>query len=342
MTTTTKKRTTTSSSNVCFRFLASITLVLAFAIAGLVYVDNQESLAATQSTPGLDFGTGRMFDSIASRYDFINRVLAMNMDIGWRRQMTQRLGAILIETTTLLDSKPWRILDIATGTADVALQLVDDLQQIHPTTVLGLDPSENMLAVGRTKIANRNLQSSIVLESADARDLQAYGEQKGTFDAATVAFGIRNVVPNRQKALCEIHKLLKPNGVLAILEFSDPSYETDGLLGAAAGLFIRQVVPVIGSWLSGGAKDEYKHLQNSIREFPGPKEFKNQLENLNCPREDGHGHVTVGHYAVDEVVSMNFGSVQLYIGRAVITKKQPIQVSDAKDKKLPPIGGAEL
>ncbi|OEU14393.1 S-adenosyl-L-methionine-dependent methyltransferase, partial [Fragilariopsis cylindrus CCMP1102] len=226
-----------------------------------------------------------MFDSIADRYDTINRVLALRMDIGWRSVMTNDIKKILI-------------LDIATGTADVALQLIDDLStsstststntQDYDVTVLGLDPSENMLSVGRKKINKRGLEKQIVLERADARDLSNYYTNNNNpqsqllFDAATIAFGIRNVVPNRDLALCEIYKLIKPNGVLAILEFSQPSYDSNGILGAAAGVFIEHVVPFIGGILSGGARQEYIHLQNSIKEFPSPEQFKNQLQNLEC------------------------------------------------------------
>jgi demethylmenaquinone methyltransferase/2-methoxy-6-polyprenyl-1,4-benzoquinol methylase len=297
-----------------------------------------------------------MFDKIANRYDTINRVLAMNMDIGWRRAMTQRIKELLLlqyeqeqeheqEQEQHEEYGPWRILDMATGTADVALQLVHDLDSAsHPTTVLGLDPSENMLSVGRSKIQTQNLQNKIVLETADARNLQKYHDTTKNdtnllFDAATMAFGIRNVVPNRSGALCEIHKLLKPNGVLAILEFSDPSYESDGILGAGAGIFIKHVVPFVGGWLSGGARQEYKHLQNSIQEFPAPKAFQQQLQDLECPLQqdtEGNHYFHVGHYDMEDTVHMNFGSVQLYIGRAAIKRKR--QKQEHHDTKLPPIG----
>ncbi len=324
-----------SSSSSRLWILSAIPVVLVALIAGLDAITD-----ANQPTPGLDFGTGNMFDKIATRYDTINRVLAMNMDIGWRRQMTQRIREILSQQDTG-DTGPWKILDMATGTADVALQLIDDLAPSHPTTVLGLDPSENMLSVGRSKIANRELQSKIVLETADARDLGNYYERtKGSsqqFDAATMAFGIRNVVPNRSKALCEIHKLLKPDGVLAILEFSEPTFESHGVMGAAAGVFIKHIVPFIGGLLSGGAKQEYKHLQNSIKEFPSPELFKQQLQNLECPLrdDDEDAYFYVGHYDMEEVVHMNFGSVQLYIGKAAVQRKRGL---NKPDTKLPPIG----
>lgn len=328
------------SSPVSFwKTMAAIPLVLAVIIFGLEMATNGPD---TTEAPGLDYGTGSMFDKIATRYDTINRVLAMNMDIGWRRTMTSRIGELLSQEDE--SNSAWKILDMATGTADVALQLVDDLERFQKTsslqtTVLGLDPSENMLSVGRQKIQAEGLESRIVLETADARDLSGYydrtSDDSQKFDAATMAFGIRNVVPNRKKALCEIHKLLKPNGVLAILEFSKPT-QKHGIFGAAAGVFIQHVVPFVGGLLSGGAKKEYRHLQNSIAEFPSPEIFKKQLETLECPLRDDDDDVYfyVGNYAMEDVVHMNFGSVQLYIGRAAVKQKLNIKKADTK---LPPI-----
>mmetsp|Transcript_4259 Transcript_4259/g.11035 ORF Transcript_4259/g.11035 Transcript_4259/m.11035 type:complete len:350 (+) Transcript_4259:110-1159(+) len=324
-----------SSSSSCWWFLAVIPFAVVAVVGGL-------GLAASpgpDAVPGLDYGTGNMFDKIATRYDLINRVLAMNMDIGWRRAMTHRIrDKLLARDAETGGEERWKILDMATGTADVALQLVGDLSGSHPTTVLGLDPSENMLSVGRSKIATQRLSQAIVLETADARDLSGYydrtAEISERFDAATMAFGIRNVVPDRSKALCEIHKLLKPDGILAILEFSDPSYETGGYLGVAAGVFIRHVVPFVGGILS-GARQEYLHLQNSIREFPGPEVFRSILQTLDCQlrADDADVHFYTGHYEMEDVVYMNFGSVQLYLGRAAVRQKRGIG-----DTKLPSIG----
>ena len=357
--------------------------------------------------PGLDYGTGTMFDQIADRYDTINRVLALRMDIGWRRQMTTRIKELLLVQKEQMKEKSeaeveaddddvegWKILDLATGTADVALQLIDDLSSsssslsMADVTVLGLDPSENMLAVGRKKIKNRNLQSRIVLERADARDLSRYYNNdnnnddnnnddnnnnhnnnnnnnnnnnsnsnsnnnnnnnnndaatktpktpkiKTLYDAVTCSFGIRNVVPNRTEALCEIHKVLKPNGVLAILEFSQPSYAQNGILGGLAGIFIQYVVPYVGGLLS-GARSEYVHLQNSIKEFPSPEHFQQQLQNLSCtlsPRDDDYDSSYEGYFTMEPIQHMNFGSVQLYIGRATVKPKEKQKL----DPKLPPI-----
>ena len=352
--------------------------------------NNNNNNNNNNAIPGLDYGTGTMFDQIADRYDTINRVLALRMDIGWRRQMTTRIKELLLvqkeqkkekaEANNDNDVEGWKILDLATGTADVALQLIDDLSSsssslsMADVTVLGLDPSENMLAVGRKKIKNRNLQSRIVLERADARDLSRYynndnnnndnnnddnnnnhidnnsnsnnnnndaatrtpknPKTKTLYDAVTCSFGIRNVVPNRTEALCEIHKVLKPNGVLAILEFSQPSYAQNGILGGLAGIFIQYVVPYVGGLLS-GARSEYVHLQNSIKEFPSPEHFQQQLQNLSCtlsPRDDDYDSSYEGYFTMEPIQHMNFGSVQLYIGRATVKPKEK-----QKDPKLPPI-----
>lgn len=358
-------------------------------------INTNTANTANTNTPGLDFGTGSMFDSIAERYDTINRVLALRMDIGWRSKMTNNIKDILLQikqdeedeeneegTSKEGERDGWKILDIATGTADVALQLIQDLSstastastsssssstitEYYDVTVLGLDPSENMLAVGRKKIKQRNLENQIILERADARDLSKYyinsddsNESDDTsntlFDAATIAFGIRNVVPNRNQALCEIYKLLKPKtGVIAILEFSQPTYQSNGVLGAAAGIFIQYVVPYIGGIMSGGARKEYIHLQNSIKEFPSPNTFNEQLQNLECPLlkknndNDQDYHLYTGYYDMQPVQNMNFGSVQLYIGRTAI-KPKSLNLNlnkninkNKQDPKLPPIGGSK-
>jgi demethylmenaquinone methyltransferase/2-methoxy-6-polyprenyl-1,4-benzoquinol methylase len=354
-----------------------IVVIVAIVLDQGLNTTTQHNKDASQDTttqlPGLDFGTGSMFDSIADRYDTINRVLALRMDIGWRSVMTNDIKNILLQikkddeqegSSSSSSSEEdgdgnqgWKILDIATGTADVALQLIDDLStsststntQDYDVTVLGLDPSENMLAVGRKKINKRGLEKQIVLERADARDLSNYytnsNHPSQSFDAATIAFGIRNVVPNRDLALCEIYKLIKPNGVLAILEFSQPSYDSNGILGAAAGVFIQHVVPFIGGILSGGARQEYIHLQNSIKEFPSPEQFNNQLQNLECSllNNDIREDIYVGYYNMQPVKNMNFGSVQLYIGRTAMKPKKDNTKSKSKlqkdDPKLPPIGG---
>lgn len=242
--------------------------------------------------PPPDFGSGDMFNAIAPRYDLVNRVLALNMDVGWRKVMVQQVKERSIESP--------KILDLATGTADVALLLADG---IPGSTVIGVDPSSNMLEVGRVKVKDRQLEARIDLRKGDAQDLMDSLEEN-SFDAATMSFGIRNV-PDRKKALCEIHRVLKPKSVFCILEFSEPDDDT-GIMGSLARTFIRHVVPVLGGIVS-GAPREYLHLQNSIKDFPSPKEFGALMERLECGK-DGQGA-----FRLDELIQMNFGSVQLYV-----------------------------
>jgi demethylmenaquinone methyltransferase / 2-methoxy-6-polyprenyl-1,4-benzoquinol methylase len=321
-------------------FCVSLTILLPILIG--VFIATNASSSSSSSlmelffgsveTPPPDFGSGQMFDQIAGRYDMINRVLALRMDISWRQAMTGRIRELLMErdddpTDTQQQEYSWKVLDLATGTADVALQLAKDLPP--STTILGLDPSNNMLAVGREKVAAAGLEHQITLQEADARDLSSY--EARTYDAATMSFGIRNVPEPRQTALCEIHRLLKPGGILGILEFSKPD-DSHGILGKVARWFIVHVVPLVGGILS-GAPREYLHLQNSIEEFPSPEEFRNLLQTLQCP----------GHFDMEPVRHLNFGSVQLYIGRVVVPEEKQQQHPDdrqqevKKEPVLPPI-----
>jgi len=271
------------------------------------------------STPPTDYGTGSMFDHIAPRYDFINRALALNLDTAWRRRMVREVT----NGGKLFRRDGAKILDLATGTADVAILLAEAAAEIEagegdssmaPTTVLGVDPSANMIDVGRDKVESKSLSDVVTLQIGDARDLK--GLKDSAYDAATMSFGIRNV-PERDVALCEIHRVLKKRGnngrggsKLGILEFSEPEPGT-GVLPFLARMFIRHIVPALGAVLS-GAPREYMHLQNSIKEFPTPAEFRALMEGLEC------GRGGKGTFKVEEVVQMNFGSVQLYVATPVV------------------------
>jgi len=260
------------------------------------------------SAPPADFGSGGMFDMIARRYDTINRVLAVGMDLGWRKRMVE-----FVRDGTLESSHP-RILDVATGTADVALLLAD---RIPAATILGADPSPNMLRVGREKIVDRGFSDRITLEEHDAR--KGFGDiEDNSFDAATMAFGIRNIVEKGQ-ALCQIHRVLRDQSLFCILEFSEPD-DSFGILGAVARFFIRNIIPTLGGILSGKPR-EYLHLQNSIKDFPTPPEFVKLIENTQC---------TTGNFKVDELVQLNFGSVQLYVSRVLRKRPEHDEHDDVK------------
>ena len=149
----------------------------------------------------------RMFDGISGRYDLLNRLLSMGIDIRWRRVALRMLRERGI---------PGRVLDVATGTADLALALAADLPEAE---VIGVDLSEGMLGVGRQKVERNGLRSRVRLEQADAENLPF---EDGSFDAVTVAFGVRNF-ENLDKGLGELQRVLRPGGHLMVLEFSRPT-----------------------------------------------------------------------------------------------------------------------
>jgi len=270
-------------------------VTLGVLIVGIV---SHKAIVGNVDTPPLDFGGGSMFDFIAPRYDTINRILAFRMDVCWRKVMVNKIKAHLEENSI----ETPRILDLATGTADVALMLSN---AIPSATVIGVDPSEGMLDVGRKKVSKKKKDGKISLQQADARSLSRY--QANPFDTATMAFGIRNV-PERDTVFCEVYKVLNPGALLCILEFSEPD-KAAGPMGAAVRVFIQHVVPFIGGILS-GRPTMYKHLQNSIKYFPTPEEFREDIERLNC---SGAGQ----SFAVEELTHLNFRSVQIYSIRSM-------------------------
>ncbi len=197
-------------------------------------------------------GSGAMFDGIAKRYDLLNRVMTFGIDQRWRR----RAIALLALPANA------RVLDLATGTADLAIMTA----QLHPDAhVTALDPSRGMLAVGAQKVAAAGLQTRVSLVVGDA---QALPFPDASFDGVTMSYGIRNV-PNRLVALREMTRVVRPGGRIVILEATEPE---PGLLTWGARLHIRVVVPRLGAWLS-GAPAEYRYLQKSISEFPSPAAF---------------------------------------------------------------------
>ena len=311
------KAPSASISSGWFYFVAILPLPL------LLFLYSQ-LLRSTIAPPPSDHGTGSMFDLIATRYDFINRALALNLDMGWRHRL---VSEVVGPKGELFATNPdVKLLDLATGTADVAILLGKAAAKYSSSSpaddqfaVLGLDPSQNMLNVGKTKVKQSDLSNIVTLELGDARKLNAL--QDNTMDAATMSFGIRNV-PEKEQALCEINRVLKKGGShdtqskLAIMEFSEPG-EDSGVMGSMARAFIRHVIPSMGALLS-GAPREYMHLQKSIQEFPSPPEFVKLIEGVKCPiksiDEDGEIQIdTFGSFRVKEVVNLNFGSVQIYV-----------------------------
>lgn len=200
-------------------------------------------------------GSGAMFDGIAERYDLVNRVISLGIDRRWRRLTA---GALELRAGG-------RVLDLATGTADLAIEIAE---QAPDAVVVGSDPSERMLAIGREKVARKGLSERLTLVQGDA---QALPFDSGQFDAVSIAFGIRNV-PDRPLALREMARVTRKGGRIAILELSEP----DGVLGPLARFHVHTVVPAIGALLSGAP--EYHYLQRSIAKFPRPEAFVQMLE----------------------------------------------------------------
>ena len=235
-----------------------------------------EMITTSANLPQL--GSGQMFDKIAARYDTLNRVLSLGLDKGWRRRTVRALQ---------LGERP-RVLDVATGTGDLAIEIA---RACPGATVVGLDPSPGMLGVAQRKLEKRALTDRVSLIVGDA---QALPHSNCEIDAATIAFGIRNV-PDRGKALRELARVVRPGGRIAVLELNEPREK--GLFAAAARLHTHHVVPRLGAWLSGAR--EYKYLQASVAAFPPPHEFADLM------RASG--------LAVLEVTPLTFGVCTLYV-----------------------------
>jgi demethylmenaquinone methyltransferase/2-methoxy-6-polyprenyl-1,4-benzoquinol methylase len=193
----------------------------------------------------------KMFDSISGRYDFLNRFLSLGTDIYWRKLMVNRLRK----------KQPKNILDIATGTADVAIAM----RKISPEQIIGLDLSEGMLEIGREKVKKKGLGHLIQLVKGDSENLPY---QENTFEAVTVAFGVRNF-ENLLKGLSEMNRVMKPGGKVVILEFSRPRiFPVKQLYD----FYFRYFCPWWGKLIS---KDDsaYRYLYESVNAFPEGNSF---------------------------------------------------------------------
>lgn len=199
-----------------------------------------------------------MFDDIAYRYDFLNRFLSGGLDVGWRKKA---LGY-------LKELHPQKILDVATGTADVAIMASALLK---PNRIVGIDISDGMLEIGRQKVARLNLENTIELLNGDSETINF---ENDTFDAVTVAFGVRNF-QNLEKGISEIFRVLRPGGKLVVLEFSKPKLP---LVKSFYNLYMKVVTPNMGKLFSKN-RSAYQYLDESIRKFPEGNEFVRILDN---------------------------------------------------------------
>jgi demethylmenaquinone methyltransferase / 2-methoxy-6-polyprenyl-1,4-benzoquinol methylase len=200
-----------------------------------------------------------MFDDIAVKYDFLNRFLSAGVDVGWRKKAIRQLKELY----------PKKILDVATGTADVAIMASAILK---PEKIIGIDISDGMLEIGRQKIAKQGLNGIIELLNGDSETIN-FGDD--TFDAVTVAFGVRNF-QDLEKGLSEIKRVLKPGGKLVVLEFSQPKMP---VVKSIYNLYMKVICPNVGKLFSKN-RNAYKYLDASIKKFPEGKNFTQILDNL--------------------------------------------------------------
>lgn len=198
-----------------------------------------------------------LFDGIAPKYDALNHLLSFNIDKIWRRK------------TSLLVAKhqPDTILDLATGTADLAIALAKQNPQAH---IIGMDISEKMMDIGKTKITQRGLENQIELRYGDAALLPF---DDSSFNAVTVAFGVRNF-DDREAGLREMTRVCREGGLVVVLEFSHPK---SALVKASYRWYSRRWIPIIGRKVS-KHPNAYSYLPSSVEAFPSVEDFKKMLE----------------------------------------------------------------
>lgn len=201
----------------------------------------------------------QMFDNISGKYDELNHILSMGIDVGWRKKVVK----------IIKNQNPKTVLDIATGTGDLAIMMA----KATDAKITGFDLSAGMLEVGRQKIKEQNLENRIEMIQGDAEKMPF---EDNSFDCITVAFGVRNF-ENLKKGLDEIYRVLKPGGKFVILEFSQPqSFPMKQLYG----FYSKNILPMIGKKISKD-KSAYTYLPESVKAFPYGEEMKKILKNSN-------------------------------------------------------------
>ncbi len=220
----------------------------------------------------------QMFDNIAFRYDFLNSLLSLGIHKGWRKKCVKLLQA----------NKPKVILDVATGTADFAMECA----KLRPEKIIGVDISEGMMKYGREKIKKAGLDKLITLEYGDA-EMLAFADN--TFDAIVVGFGVRNF-ENLEKGMLNLHRILKPGGKLVVLEFSNPRI---GFIKWLYNFYFTKVTPFIGRMFSKDVR-AYTYLPESVKAFPDNENFVAIMQKLN--------------YRNPNFKSLSFGIAAIYTG----------------------------
>jgi demethylmenaquinone methyltransferase / 2-methoxy-6-polyprenyl-1,4-benzoquinol methylase len=220
--------------------------------------------------------TKSLFNRIAEHYDLLNTLFSFGMDKPWRRRLAREVSG-----STLA-------LDIATGTTEVAVEIVNKLNECH---VIGIDPSKEMLELGRAKLEARGVQGKIILARGFAENLPF---KEDSFDAATIAFGIRNTM-DPLKSLQEMNRVLRYGGKVGILEFAIPRNRIFSLFYM---FYLRNFLPFVGSFF--GRRNEYKYLARSISEFSQRDQFTQLMEKAG--------------FRVKKPIELTMGTVIIYIG----------------------------
>ena len=197
----------------------------------------------------------KMFNSISGRYDFLNHFLSLGIDISWRKKAIRFLKPF----------NPKTILDVATGTADFAIEAL----ALNPEKVIGVDISQGMLAIGKKKIKSLGLENRIILQLSDSENLPF---EDNFFDAVIVGFGVRNF-ENLDKGLNEIFRVTKTGGRLVVLEFSKP---TRFPMKQLFYFYSKFILPVVGKVISGD-QSAYTYLPESVKAFPDGDDFLKHL-----------------------------------------------------------------
>lgn len=218
-----------------------------------------------------------MFNNIAANYDFLNHFLSMGIDILWRKKAIRLLK----------DRNPKVILDVATGTGDFAIEALS----LNPDRIVGVDISKDMVSVGQTKVKKKNVESIIELKYGDSEALEF---EDNTFDAMTVAFGVRNY-ENLEKGLSEMRRVLKPKGQVAIIEFSKPqAFPIKQLYN----FYFMNILPTLGRMVSKDAR-AYTYLPESVDAFPYGDKFIEIMKKVG--------------YTNTKVIPLTFGIASIYL-----------------------------
>jgi demethylmenaquinone methyltransferase/2-methoxy-6-polyprenyl-1,4-benzoquinol methylase len=219
---------------------------------------NVEKITPYQTTEDKKKQIEGMFDNIADSYDFLNHLLSAGVDIRWRKRAIHEISAV----------SPRYILDMATGTGDFAFEAL----RLKPDKIVGVDLSQKMLDVGIQKSINRNLSGNIEFQKGDSENLQF---SNNSFDAITVGFGVRNF-QNMEAGLSELFRVMKSDGIIAILE---PSFPENPIVNFVFNIHFKYITPLLGKIFSHD-HSAYTYLPNSVEAFPQGKKFCKILENV--------------------------------------------------------------